>query len=185
MRWAQEPVVGSEARGASHLWLHAGGTALVPLPARQVAGGPALGLGFRPVERYSLGVVVVGPLTGLDVDAKEASATVHFVTLGVDVSYHFLPKGSIDADVGLTAGSVHVSAEGRTEGRWLGVRTSRWVMSFGAATGLVWNVAAGVGLRLDVRGLWCFPRPLVRVASERFVVARPAVLAGLGIVAAL
>lgn len=183
LRWAQEPSQADTHR--SRWWLHAGAAFFLPIPLRAAAGGPAFGLGYWPHDRWSLKLGAASPLTGIEVRAEEASATLHFLALGADASYRFRLGETFELDGGATAGSLYVTASGGSDGRWLGVTARRWLLSAGVTAGLVWKVTGNVGLRLDVRGSWCVPRPIVSVATERFVLGRPAVLGGLGVVAAL
>ncbi|MES1174212.1 MAG: hypothetical protein ABUL62_07760 [Myxococcales bacterium] len=143
--------------------------------------GPSLGLSYRLGQRFSAGLLAVGPAVGASFDTSLGSAAVRQELGLVHVAWSFVQTERVELRATAGAGVYRLDANGV-----VGPPLS-------PVSGHVTGFAGGVGVEADLRlsaallvgaelsGFALGPRPGIAVASERYLYRAPFLSLSLGI----
>jgi len=175
------PAVRTFVGNTRNFQLSAAGFALATHTSTSNAYGAGLALGYRPIPRLALGVLLVGPLLGARYASKLGTASLRQELGLLRATFNLLRPGRFELGPLLGVGAYHLHAQGEVESPLTSQSATVWSFAGSCGVEAQFAFADAVSLNAALQGLLLTPRPVVAVDTESEVIGQPLVLASLGL----
>jgi hypothetical protein len=126
--------------------------------------------------------VIAPAVSNLDAQSGSVRFDQQLATAGVRTTL-VAPNSSVVPFLGAGMGAHRIGVAGRARGNFESAAGDAWAVVFSTHVGVFAPITTGIGVQLDISGLWLAPRPVVHVAGHDYVrTGRPVLGSSLGVV---